>query len=99
MRKKPQIKSLTYRKYRQAATHNPTKTYIVYDLSIEDVNERKKQAKIYTSGAKLSQSLGLRADHIREYINPLLQKKYYCKAHEKYYAIRELAKRSPSAED
>ena len=58
----------------------------VYDLSIEDLNERKEQSKVFTSATKAMKYLGV----LRNYFNTNKTpgKRIWSAKHNKYFAVR-----------
>lgn len=66
---------------------NPVQ-YIVYDMSITDIEERKAKATLYESGRHLANDIGISDKLINQYTNPFDKKQFYSQKLGKYFAIR-----------
>ncbi len=62
--------------------------YIVYDLSIKDLTERKNAAVIYPSARKMALAIGICANKVPLYTDPAAKKRFFSESHKKEFAIR-----------
>lgn len=62
--------------------------HIVYDLTIDDINERKEKAIKFTSANQCAHYLGITPDALKSYVDIKAQKRFYSTKHNKPFAIR-----------
>lgn len=62
--------------------------YIIYDLSLP-LPERKEKALHFNTALKAAEYIGLTPNKIPGYCNPIEQKHFFSKKHNKFFAIRK----------
>lgn len=84
--------------YKKARRYSHALPHIVYDMSIEDLEERKEKAIRFETAIQAAQYIGLRSYRNMYYYTDTQaikkKKRYWSEKHQKYFAIR----RAPQGE-
>ena len=65
--------------------------YIIYDCSIEDLQERKGKAITVSSACAVTRQIGLKKQNIQYFTSKeaiIKKRRFFSKIHNKYFAIR-----------